>query len=77
MPSRRSVRTMTLDKSAIITWSDYRRNEGEATFGLLSQVSPDGRFVVSTVQDESVFVAKPGLDFSQLFFPVKGILVRV
>lgn len=66
--------SMTLDKSGIITWSDYRRNEGEATFGLLSQVSPDGRFVVSTVKDESVFVAKPGLDFSQLFFPVKGIL---
>jgi tetratricopeptide (TPR) repeat protein len=65
---------MTLDKSAIITWSDYRRSDGEATFGLLSQVSPDGRFVVSTVKDQSVFVPKPGLDFSQLFFPVKGIL---
>jgi tetratricopeptide (TPR) repeat protein len=67
-------RDMVLDKGAIITWSDYRRDEGQATFGLLSQVSPDGRFVVSTVKDESVFVAKPGLDFSQLFFPVKGIL---
>jgi tetratricopeptide (TPR) repeat protein len=58
----------------IITWSDYRKDEKEPTFGLLSQVSPDGRFVVSTVKDESVFVPKPGLDFSQLFFPVKGIL---
>jgi tetratricopeptide (TPR) repeat protein len=67
-------RSMALDKSAIITWSDYKRDEGEPTFGLLSQVSPDGRFVVSTVKDESVFVPKPGLDFSQLFFPVKGIL---
>ncbi len=65
---------MTLDKTTIITWSDYRRSEGEVTYGLLSQVSPDGRFVVSTVKDESVFVPKPGLDFSQLFFPVKGIL---
>jgi tetratricopeptide (TPR) repeat protein len=66
--------SMTLDRDAIITWSDYHRDEGETTFGLLSQVSPDGRFVVSTVKDESVFVPKPGLDFSQLFFPVKGIL---
>ncbi len=65
---------MTLDKSTIITWSDYKRSESEITYGLLSQVSPDGRFVVSTVKDESVFVPKPGLDFSQLFFPVKGIL---
>jgi tetratricopeptide (TPR) repeat protein len=66
--------SMTLDRNTIITWSDYKRDEREPTFGLLSQVSPDGRFVVSTVKDESVFVPKPGLDFSQLFFPVKGIL---
>lgn len=66
--------SMTLDGHAIITWSDYKRNEGDTTFGLLSQVSPDGRFVVSTVKDESVFVPRPDLDFSQLFFPVKGIL---
>ncbi len=66
--------SMILDKNVIITWSDYQKDEREPTFGLLSQVSPDGRFVVSTVKDESVFVPKPGLDFSQLFFPVKGIL---
>jgi len=65
---------MTLSKSAIITWSDYRRHDEEPTFGLLSQVSPDGRHVVSTVKDQSVFVARPGLAFSQLFFPIKGIL---
>jgi tetratricopeptide (TPR) repeat protein len=65
---------MTLDKSTIITWSDYRRSEDEPTFGLLSQVSPDGRYIVSTVKDESVFVPRPGLEFSQLFFPIKGIL---
>jgi tetratricopeptide (TPR) repeat protein len=65
---------MTLDRDSIITWGDYKRAPGEVTYGLLSQVSPDGRFVVSTVKDESVFVPKPGLEFSQLFFPVKGIL---
>ncbi len=67
-------KSMTLDRNVIITWSDYKRDEKEPTFGLLSQVSPDGRYVVSTVKDESVFVPKPGLEFSQLFFPVKGIL---
>ena len=44
------------------------------TFGLLSQVSPDGRWIVSTVKDKSVFVPRPDLAFSQLFFPLKGIL---
>ncbi|MEI7528231.1 MAG: tetratricopeptide repeat protein [Elusimicrobiota bacterium] len=63
-----------LDKSKIITWSDYRKEDNVPTFGLLSQVSPDGRYAVSTVKDRSVFVATPGLAFSQLFFPVSGIL---
>jgi Flp pilus assembly protein TadD len=65
---------ITLNKNNIITWSDYKKDDAEPTFGLLSQISPDGRYVVSTVKDESVFVPKPGLAFSQLFFPIKGIL---
>jgi len=70
----RIAERMVLATSDIITWYDYRKEDGEPTFGLLSQVSPDGRFVVSTVKDRSVFVATPGLEFSQLFFPIKGIL---
>jgi TolA-binding protein len=65
---------MKLASSDIITWDDYRKEDGEQTFGLLSQVSPDGQEVISTVKDKSVFVAKPDLAFSQLFFPIKGIL---
>ncbi len=66
---------MVLNDEKIITWSDYERDDGEATFGLLSQVSPDGRYVISTVKDRAVFVATPEIAFSQLFFPIKGILV--
>ena len=65
---------MVLDRQQIITWSDYEPQDNEPTFGLLSQVSPDGRYVVSTVKDRSVFVATEDLAFSQLFFPIKGIL---
>lgn len=70
----RIAEQMLLATSDIITWNDYRKEDGEQTFGLLSQVSPDGRFVVSMVKDKSVFVPMPPLAFSQLFFPVKGIL---
>jgi len=65
---------MALEPSKIITWSDYQREDGQATFGLLSQVSPDGKYVASTVKDGSVFVPTPDLTFSQLFFPIKGIV---
>ena len=65
---------IVLDGNKIITWSDYEREDEEGTFGLLSRLSPDGRYVVSTVKDFSVFVALNNLAFSQLFFPIKGIL---
>jgi Flp pilus assembly protein TadD len=70
----RVAKEMNLVTSDIITWSDYKPDLNTPTFGLLSQVSPDGRFVVSTVRDRSVFVARPELAFSQLFFPIQGIL---
>lgn len=70
----RTGKEMTLATSDIITWDDFRREEGKQTFGLLSQISPDGRYALSTVQDRSVFVPRPELAFSQLFFPLRGIL---
>ncbi|HZL11674.1 MAG TPA: tetratricopeptide repeat protein [Prolixibacteraceae bacterium] len=63
---------LTFDK--IITWSDYKREDGGHTYGLLSQVSPNGKYVLSTVKDRSVFVAVDNLEYSQLFFPIKGII---
>ncbi len=66
---------MNLSNGDVITWSDYRRDDGDLTFGLLSQISPDGRYAVSTVKDRSVFVPVDDLYYSQLFFPLKGILV--
>jgi tetratricopeptide (TPR) repeat protein len=66
---------MALKPGEIITWDSFRPEDNERTYGLLSQVSPDGRYVISTVKDKSVFVARPDLAYSQLFFPIKGILV--
>src|SRR5262245_46196898 len=66
---------MVMHDANIMTWSNYKRGDGELTFGLLSRVSPTGRYVISTVKDRSLFVAIPDLMISQLFFPIKGILV--
>ena len=65
-----------LTREKLITWNDFRRAQGSVSFGLLAQVSPDGRFVASTVEDRVVFLGKEGnkVEFSQLFFPIKGIL---
>lgn len=67
---------MVLRDENIISWGDYKKEDQQRTFGLLSQVSPDGRYVVSMVKDLSVFLAiDDSLAFSQLFFPIQGILV--
>lgn len=69
--------TCNIDTKDIITWSDYKRFDESQTFGLLSQVSPDGENTLSTVKDRSVFVPiEDNLEYSQLFFPIKGILVN-
>ncbi len=66
---------IVFSKDKVISWSDYQPEDDEPTFGLLAQISPDGRYVVSTVKDRSVFVPMPDLHYSQFFFPVRGILV--
>ncbi|NLY00959.1 MAG: tetratricopeptide repeat protein, partial [Rhodopirellula sp.] len=67
-------RQMVLDENRVISWNDFRKEDGDVTFGLLCQVSPDGRYVVGTVKDRALAVYKPDLMYSQLFFLVKGIL---
>jgi len=65
---------MKIEYDDIVTWSDYKKEDGDKTYGLLSQISPDGRYALSTVKDRSIFVRIPDLMISQLFFPVKGII---
>lgn len=65
---------IVLDPQKLITWSEYRREDGALTFGLLCQISPDGRHVAGTVKDRALAVYRPDLMYSQLFFLVKGIL---
>lgn len=62
-----------LSEDSIINWEDY--NKGAFTYGLLSRISPDGRYVVSTLRDCEIFTDRNDMEYSQLFFPFKGILV--
>jgi len=68
--------TVTFDLSAYTSWSKL---ENRRTFGLFSKISPDGRYVVTTVKDRVViknFRMPPAenIKYSQLFFPVNGHL---
>ena len=57
----------------------WTKIEKRRTFGLFSKISPDGRYVVTTVKDRVVFINFPfgkyeHFVFSQFFFPVNGHL---
>jgi tetratricopeptide (TPR) repeat protein len=63
---------MVIQQKQIFSWSLY--NPAWLTYGLFSRVSPDGAYVVSSV-NEKVFVTNY-LDFRflQTFYPTQGIL---
>ena len=58
----------------IITWNAYPgKLPDRNTLGFLSRVSPDGRYVVSTVNEE-VYVANfTNYRFLQAFYPTRGV----
>jgi len=60
----------------VMSWSEFRKEDKKKTFGLLAQISPDGQNVICMVKDRSVSIPKPEIEFSQLFFPIQGILAN-
>jgi hypothetical protein len=68
------IQDILLDRTKIISWANYRKEDKDPTFGLLCQVSPDGRYIAGTVKDQALAVYRPNLMFSQLFFLIKGIV---
>ena len=71
-------REMVIRDGDVFTWNSYRegreRFEAHQSFGMFPQISPDGRYIVSTVY-ESVFVQNyMDYRFLQTFYPTRGIL---
>jgi len=65
---------MALTEKDLISWNDFQRSDTSKSMGLFSKISPDGTFVVSTVKETSFFAMLSDLDFSQFFFPVRGLV---
>jgi len=69
------AKEMVIDSGDVITWNSFAgKPEGHRTLGFMSRISPDGRTVVTTL-NEALFVTN-FLDyrFLQAFFPTRGIL---
>jgi tetratricopeptide (TPR) repeat protein len=66
---------MSIRNEDVITWNSFRdKPAGQTTIGFMSQLSPDGQYVVSTV-NEAVYVANfKDYRFLQVFYPTRGTL---
>ncbi len=59
----------------VFTWNDFAdKPPGSRTIGFMAQVSPDGRYAVTTL-NEAVYVANfKDYRFLQVFYPTRGII---
>jgi tetratricopeptide (TPR) repeat protein len=66
---------MSIRSEDVFTWNDFPdKPPGHRTIGFMAQLSPDGRYAVTTV-NEDVFVANfKDYRFLQVFYPTRGIL---
>ena len=67
---RTSIRT-----EDVFTWNDFAgKAPGQRTIGFMAQLSPDGKYAVTTL-NEDVYVANfKDYRFLQVFYPTRGIL---
>lgn len=66
---------MAIRSEDVFTWNDFPdKPPGHRTIGFMAQLSPDGRYAVTTL-NEDVFVANfKDYRFLQVFYPTRGIL---
>ncbi len=69
------AKDVVIDNAQIMTWNDFPgKPEGHLTLGFLARVSPDGRYVVATV-NEALYVRNyTDWKILQTFYPTRGIL---
>jgi len=65
-------KNIVVERNDIFSWNDY--NEKQVAFGLFSKVSPNGKYVISAV-DEAVHVQNyMDYKFLQTFYPTRSII---
>jgi len=63
---------MVIQKKQLFSWASY--NPQWLTYGLFSRVSPDGRYVISSVNENAFITNYMDFRFLQTFYPTRGIL---
>ena len=74
----------TISTDYLIHWSAFSEEHAQKRFGFMSQVSPDGKFVVNSIDVPHAHGTRvldrlyngfyPGYGFGQVFYPTRGVL---
>lgn len=68
-------RRMSIRNDHVISWKAFRgQKEMDKRIGFMSQVSPDGRYVMTTTQVQYYVANFKDYRFLQVFYPTRGIL---
>jgi tetratricopeptide (TPR) repeat protein len=66
---------MEVTDEEVITWNGFKdKPKDHRTFGLLSRISPDGTYAVTTLNESLYVVNFRDFRFLQVFYPTRGIL---
>ncbi|HEU18023.1 MAG TPA: hypothetical protein ENO00_01385 [Deltaproteobacteria bacterium] len=65
---------MILTPEDIMTWNDFNKEDEQKSQGFFARISPDGRHIIGTVKEQSFFALLADIEFSQFFFPARGLL---
>jgi tetratricopeptide (TPR) repeat protein len=66
---------MSIRQEDVIEWSSFREKvAAESRVGFMSQVSPDGQYVVTTVNRSDYVANFKDYRFLQVFYPTRGVL---
>jgi len=63
---------MTIEQEHTITWNSF--NPHHKTIGFMSQISPDGQYAATTLNEEVFVTNFKDYRFLQVFYPTGGIL---
>jgi len=70
-----TAKQMAIDKEDVINWNSFQdKPKDHNTIGFLSQISPDGRYAITTLNEEVYVCNFLDFRFLQVFYPTRGIL---
>ncbi len=78
-------RVSSISNDYVLKWSSFSDERAEKRFGFMSQVSPDGKFVITSIDPPHTHQARvmdriyngqfySNYGFGQVFFPTRGVL---